>query len=229
MSADKPRHVSQVLVTDEEGRIVSAATYNIPSSWQISPSPSPADIDAQFPGIYVGQGGTTHGTPSDSFLVRGEHVMISASGWAEFRGYCNDCHDVSVCLAGSSYSNSVADVLVVEIQRAGKTRGVELRVVARAPAPHSSADLPGRIPGSYPVSSDPSLPVIPCAPLIDMPQSARSQWKRGALGLDGVPPLHEDEDQTRTVLVFTATLPATLRDLAKRAGEMSLRDGVSTP
>ena len=216
-----------MLVTDEEGRIVSAATYSIPSSWQ--PSPSPANVDAQSTGIYVGQGGIIHGTPSDSFLVRGEHVIISASGWTEFRGYCNASHDVSVCLAGSPHGNSVADVLVVEIQRAGKTRGVELRVVPRAPAPHSSVDLPGCIPGSYPVSSDPSLPAIPCASLIDMPQSGRSQWKRGALGLDGVPPLHEGEDQTRTVLVFTTTLPTTLRDLAKRAGEMSLRDSVSTP
>ena len=227
MSADKSRHVSQVLVTDEEGRIVSAATYSIPSSWQTSPSPT--NVDAQPSGIYVGQGGTMDDTPT-SFLVRGEHVIISAPGWTEFRGYCNACHDVSVCLAGSSHGNGVADVLVVEIQRAGKTRGVELRVVARAPAPHSSADLPGHIPGSYPVSSDPPPlpPVISCASLIDMPQTARSQWKRSALGLDGVPPLHESEDQIRTVLVFTTTLPTTLRDLAKRAGEMSLRDSVST-
>lgn len=211
-----------MLVTDEEGRIVSTATYSIPSSWQCSPSPT--NVDAQS------SGGNVHGTPSDSFLVRGEHVVLSASGWTEFRNYCNACHDVSVCLAGSSYGNSVADVLVVEMQRAGKTRGVELRVVARAPAPHSSADLPGRIPGGYPVSSDPppTLPVIPRASLIDMPQSARGQWKRSALGLDGVPPLHDDEDQIRTVLVFTTTLPATLRDLAKRAGELSLRDNVST-
>lgn len=217
-----------MLVTDEEGRIVSAATYDIPSSWQ--PSPSLANVDAQSSGIYVWPGGGVHGTPSDSFLVRGEHVIISASGWTEFRGYCNACHDVSVCLAGSSYGNSVADVLVVEIQRAGKTRGVELRVVARVPAPHSSTDLPGRIPGSYPVSSDPAslLPIIPCASLISMPQSTESQWKRSALGLDGVPPLHEGEDQVRTVLVFTTTLPTTIRDLAKRAGEMSLRDSVST-
>lgn len=207
---------------------MSTATYNIPSSWQSSPSPT--NIDAQSSRIYVGQGGTTHGTPSNSFLVRGEHVVLSASGWTEFRSYCNACHDVSVCLAGSSYGNSVADVSVVEIQRAGKTRGVELRVVARAPAPHSSADLPGHIPGSYPVSSDspPLLPIIPRASLIDIPQSARGQWKRSALGLDGVPPLHDDGDQIRTVLVFTATLPTTLRDLAKRAGEMSLRDSVST-
>ncbi len=189
-----------------------------------------------------------HDASSDLFLARGEHVIIGASGWSEFRGYCNACHDVSVCLAGSSYGSVDADVLIVEVQRAGKTCGVELRIVA---TPHASADFPGRIPGSYPLSSDPPslLPVNSCVSPIDIPQCVRSQRKGSLLGLDGVPPFHEagrsttprpsqsaltpsshpgDEDQLRTVLAFTATLPTTLRDLVKRAGEMSLFDGVAT-
>lgn len=187
-----------------------------------------------------------HGASSDLFLARGEHVIIGASGWSEFRGYCDACHDVSICLAGGSYGSIDADVLIVEVQRAGKTCGVELRMVA---APHANADFPGRIPGSYPLSSDPVLPVDSCVSPIDIPQSVRSQWKRSLLGLDSVPPFHEadrsttprpsqsaltpgsrseDEDQLRTVLAFTATLPTTLRDLVQRAGEMSLFDGVAT-
>jgi len=41
--------------------------------------------------------------------------------------------------------------------------------------------------------------------------------------------VYEGETRHRTVLAFTAALPTTLRDLAKRAGEMSLLDGVVTP
>jgi hypothetical protein len=191
MGADKQRHVSQVFVTDEEGRVVSTATYGTPSS-QSTPSPS-TNVDAPSSGIYVEQGGTTHEAPSDLFLVRGERVIIGASDWTDFLNYCDTCHDVSVYLAGGSYSNSVADVLVVEIHRVGKACGVELRIVARAPTPPTSADFPGHIPGSYPLSSDPPslLPVIRCVSPIEVPQGLRCQWKRSALGLDGVPPLHE--------------------------------------
>jgi hypothetical protein len=218
---------------------VSAATYGTPPT-----SLSSTNVDAPSSGIYVEQGGTRHDAPSDLFLVRGEHVIVGAPGWTEFLNYCDTCHDISVCLAGSSYGNGVADVLVVEIHRAGKACGVELRIVARTSTPHTGADFPGRIPGSYPLSSDPPslLPAMPCVSPIDIPQSARSQWKGSALGLDGVPPLqeadrfttpsysqpglrpsgrpdrtNEDEDQLRTVRAFTTTLPTTLRDLAKRA------------
>jgi len=233
-----------VPVTDEESRIVNTSTRT-PSS--LPTSPPPTNVDARSPGIYIEQEGTMHGAPSDLSLAHGEHVIIGASGWSEFRGYCDTCHDVSVCLAGSSYGSVDADVLIVEVQRAGKTCGVELRIV---PAPHASADFPGRIPGSYPLSSEPPslLPVNSCVSPIDIPQSVRSQ-RKGSLGLDGVPPFHEadrsttprpsqsaltpssrpeDEDQLRTVLKFTATLPTTLRDLVKRAGEMTLFDGVAT-
>jgi hypothetical protein len=226
-----------VLVTDEEGRIVSTDTYGTPStplsSTNVGPPPS---------GIYVEQGGTRLDAPSDLFLVHGEHVIVGAPRWAEFLNYCDTCHDVSVCLAGSSCGNGVADVLAVEIYRAGKACGVELRIVAR-----TGADFPGRIPGSYPLSSDPPslLPAIPCISPIGIPQGARSQWKGSALGLDGVPPLqeadrfttrsssqsgskhsgpdrtNEDEDQLRTVQAFTTTLPTTLRDLAKRTGRIA--------
>jgi hypothetical protein len=227
-----------VLVTDEEGRIVSTATYGTPST-----PLSSATVGPPSSGIYVEQGGTRHDAPNDMFLVCGEHVIVGAPGWTEFLNHCDTCHDVSVCLAGGSYGNCVADVLAVEIHRAGKACGVELRIVARTPTPHTGADFPGRIPGSYPLSSDPPslLPAIPCVSPIGIPQSARSQWKGSALGLDGVPPLqeadqfttpsssqpglrrscrpdrtNEDEDQLRTVLAFTTTLPTTLRDLAKR-------------
>src|SRR5579863_1457167 len=93
MSANKPRHVSQVLVTDEGGRVVSTATYSTPSSRSTSPPSTNVDV------------------PSS--------------------GVCVD------------------------------------------------ADFSGRIPGSYPLSSDPPspLPVIPCVSPIDMPQRVRSQWK----------------------------------------------------
>lgn len=174
---------------------------------------------------------------SDLFLVPGEHVIIGASGWTEFRKYCDTCHNVSLFLAGNPYDNPVADVLAVEIQHAGKTCGIELRIVAR-----TSVDFQGRIPGTYPVSPS-LLPVIPHISPIDIPQSKR---RGSALGLDGVPPLHEagpssishsgltfgnrldsaneDENQHETALAFTATLPTTLRDLVKRAE--GLVDGV---
>jgi hypothetical protein len=239
--------VSQVLVTDEEGRIVSTTTYGTPSSWPASPSPP--NVDARSLGIYIEQGKATHDAPSDMFLVGGEHVIIGASSWTEFRRYCDNCRDLPVCLSGSPYHNGsgVAEVLVVEIQRAGKTCGVELRMAVRTVATRTSADFPDRIPGSYPPSFDSltPLPTAPCVSPIDIPQGVRNQWKGSALGLDGVPPLQEagrfttltpsqsgtrhssrpdctntGGEQTRTVLAFTVTLPTTLRDLAKRAGEM---------
>jgi hypothetical protein len=173
---------------------------------------------------------------SDLFLVPGELVIVGASSWTEFRNYCDTCHAASLCLASNPYGNGVADVLVVETQHAGEMRGVELRIVARPPSPRTSADIQGRIPGTYPLSSDsPSLlPVIPRISPIDIPQSTWSKRRKSALGLDGVPPLntlhsgltlgnHLDsvtEDEHGTALAFTAMLPTTLRDLVKRAEEV---------
>jgi hypothetical protein len=239
ISTDKPRHVSQVPITDE-GKVVSTT----PSARFATPL---TDSDARSSRIHVEQGGTIQGAPSDLFLAHGEQVIISAPGWAEF---CDTCRDISLCLAGNTNGDSVADVLVVEIQRAGKMCGIELRIVARTPSPPMSADFPGRIPGTYPLSSDfPSpLPAVPCVSPFDIPQGMWSRWTRGALGLEGVPALHgagpshsgsrlgsrldcahRAGDQQRTMLAFTATLPTTLRDLAKRAGDMSPLDGVTTP
>jgi hypothetical protein len=177
---------------------------------------------------------------SDLFLVPGELVIVGAASWTEFRNYCDTCHVASLCLAGNPYGNGVADVLAFETQHAGEMRGVELRIVARTPSPRTSADFQGRIPGTYPLSSDsPSpLPVIPRISPIDIPQS---MWRKSALGLEGVPPLNtsfdnhldsatEDGDKHGTALAaFTAMLPTTLRDLVKRAEEMNLIDDVVVP
>ncbi|KAI0005325.1 hypothetical protein BJV74DRAFT_803394 [Russula compacta] len=240
MRADKSCHVSQVLVTDEEGRIVSAATYNTPS---LSTS---ANFDARSSGIYIEQGGSMHEALGDLSLVDGEQVIIGASSWTDFRGYWDTCPDVSLSLAGNPDGNGVLDVSVVEIQRAGKMCSVELWIIARTLDPL-------RIPGTYPLSSD-SLslfPVVPHASPIDISQNALTKCSGSALGLQGISPhheagyftpshsrlglgsrlhcAHEGVNQHRTVLSFTATLPTTLRDLSKRTGDMRLLDGVLTP
>ncbi len=238
MSTAKPPHVSQVLVTDEEGRIVSTATYGTPSSWP--PSPPTVSSGESSPGISIEQGGIVRKASSDLFLVPGEQVIVGAPSWTEFRDYCDTCHGVSLCLAGNSYSNGVADVLAVELQHGGKACGIELRIVARTPSSRTSVDFQGCIPGTYPLSSDPPslLPVIPRIPLVDIPQSTWSKRRGSALGLDGVPPLNTsisgltlgnhlesadgDGNKHGKALAFTATLPTTLRDLVKCAGEMSL-------
>ncbi|KAI0248080.1 hypothetical protein BJV78DRAFT_1239805 [Lactifluus subvellereus] len=251
ISADKPNHVSQVHITDEDGSAVGAAMYNTPSSWLAKASPSSVKPPARSPGIYVKQGGTLtmHGDQSDLFLADGEHAIIGTSGWIEFRSYCDARGDVSLCLAGSPHGNGVADVLVFEIQHAGKTCGVELMLIPRTP----SADFPGRIPGSYPLSpSDlPSLlPAVPHTSSADVPQSPWIKWCGSVLGLEGVPPPREAScirplspslaglkignhldsgTQRNAVLAFVTTLPTTLRDLAERAGEMNLLDGIVTP
>ena len=181
----------------------------------------------------------------DLFLVPGELVIVGASSWTEFRNYCDTRHAASLCLASNPYGNGVADVLAVEAQHAGEMRGVELRIVARIPSPR--ADFQGRIPGTYPLSSDsPSLlPVIPCISPIDIPQSTWSKRRESALGLDGVPPLNtsysgltlgnhldsatDDGNKHGTAPVFTVILPTTLRDLVKRAEEMDLIGDVVVP
>lgn len=242
MSTTKPPHVSQVLITDEKGRIVSTATYGTPSSWP--PSPPRVSSDASSPGISIEQGGIVRKASSDLFLVPGELVIVGAPSWTEFRNYCDTCHAASLCLASNPYGNGVADVLAVETQHAGEMPGVELRIVARTPSPRTSADFQGRIPGTYPLSADsPSLlPVIPRISPIDIPQSTWSKQRKSALGLDGVPPLNtshsgltlgdhldsatEDGNKHGTALAFTAMLPTTLRDLVKRAEEMNLIDDV---
>jgi hypothetical protein len=218
---------------------VSDAAYSTPSSWP--PSPAPVNSGASSPEISIDQGGIVHAASNDLSLVPGEQVIISASGWAEFRHYCDTCHDVSLSLAGNPYDNGVADVLAVEIQHAGKTCGIEIRIIARTPNLRTSADFQGRIPGTYPLSSDPPslLPVIPRIPRNDIPQ------RGSALGLDGVPPLNEvshsaltlgnsldfakDGNQHGTALVFTVTLPTTLRGLVNLAGDVNLADGVVVP
>ena len=233
MSTTKPPHVSQVLITDEEGRIVSTATYGTPSPWP--PSPPRVSSDASSSGISIEQGGIVRKASDDLFLVPGELVIVGASSWTKFRNYCDTCHVASLCLASSPYGNGVADILVVETQHAGEMRGVELRIVARTPSPRTSADFQGRIPGTYPLSSDsPSLlPVIPRLSPIHIPQSTWSKRRKSALGLDGVPPLntshsaltlgnHLDSatEEHGTAPSFTAILPTTVRDLVKRAEEM---------
>ena len=225
---------------------MSTATYGTPSSWP--PSLAPVNLDASSPGVSIEQGGVVHEALSDLFLVPGEQVIISASSWTEFRNYCDTCHDVSLCPAGNSYGNGVVDVLAVEIHHDGRTCGIELRMVVRTTSPRTSADFQGRIPGTYPLSSDPPPPlsIIPRIPPIDIPQGKWSKQRGSALGLDGVPSLHEagvsplgtshsgitpgnridsaneDGNQYRAALAFTATLPTTLRDLVKRAKEMTL-------
>jgi hypothetical protein len=236
MSTTKPPHVSQVLITDEEGRIVSTATYGTPSSR--SPSPR-VSSDASSPEISIEQGGIVRKASSALFLVPGELVIVGASSWTEFRNYCNACHATSLCLATNLYDNGVADVLAVETQHAGEMRGVELRIVVRTPSPRTSVDFQGHIPGTYPLSSDsPSLlPDLSRISPIDIPQSTWSKRRKSALGLDGVPPLTlgdhldsatEDGNNHRTALAFTAILPTTLRDLVKRA-EMNLIGDVVVP
>ena len=243
MSTTKPPHVSQVLITDEQGRIVSTATYGTPSSWP--PTPPRVSSDAPSPGISIEQGGIVRKASGDLFLVPGELVIVGASSWTEFRNYCDTCHAASLCLASNPYDNGVADVLAVETQHAGEMRGVELRIIVRTPSPRTSVDFQGHIPGTYPLSSDsPSLlPAIPRISPIDIPQSTWSKRRKSALGLDGVPPLNthsgltlgnhldsatDDGNKHGTALVFTATLPTTLRDLVKRA-EINLIDDVVVP
>ncbi len=180
----------------------------------------------------------------DLFLVPGELVIVGASSWTEF---CDTRHAAYLCLASNPYGNGVADVLAIETQYADEMGGVELRIVARIPSPRTSADFQGRIPGTYPLSSDsPSrLPVIPRISLIDIPQNTWSKRRESALGLDGVPPLNtsysgltlgnhpdsatEDGNKHGTAPVFTVILPTTLRDLVKRAEEMDLIGDVVVP
>ena len=232
-----------MLVADEEGGVVSTTTYGTPPS---RPTTPPVDSDVQSSGIYIKQGGIMRDTQSDLFLAHSEQATIGASGWTEFR---NHCRDTALFLAGNHYGNSVVDVSVVEFQRGGKMCGVELRIIARTSGSQKSADFPAHIPGTYPLSSDPPslLPDIPRIPPIDISQSSWSKWMESALGLEGVRPtsptplcsgsspgshldcVHEGGTRHRTVLVFTAALPTTLRDLAKRAEEMSLLDGVGIP
>ncbi|KAH9964618.1 hypothetical protein BC827DRAFT_1154065 [Russula dissimulans] len=248
MSAIKPHLLSQVL--DEEGRVVDTTTYN---TGRTIP---PVDFDVQSSGIYIKQEGAMRDAQSDLFLTHGEQVMIGASGWTEFRNHSHNCRDITFFLSGNHYGNSVVDASVVEFQRGGKTCGVELQIIARTSGPKTSADFPGHIPGTYPPSSDPPslLPDIPRIPPIDIFQSSWSEWMGSALGLEGVPPaqdtgrptspspscsgsrpgghldwVHEGGTRHRTILAFTTALPTTLRDLAKRAGEMSLLDGVVIP
>jgi hypothetical protein len=224
---------------------VSIATYGTPSSRP--PNLSPVSHNTSSPGISIEQGGIVRKPSSDLFLVPGEPVIVGASTWTEFRNYCDTCDAVSLYLADNPYGNGVADVLAVEIQRAGKTCGIELRMVARTPNPRTSVDFHGCIPGTYPLSSDsPSLlPVGPRIAPMDIPQSEWSKRRGSALGLDGVPPLNtshsrltlgnhlefanEDGNRHRTALAFTATLPTTLRDLVMRTGEVNFVDGVVVP
>ncbi|KAI0307423.1 hypothetical protein B0F90DRAFT_1673439 [Multifurca ochricompacta] len=237
MSAEKPNHVSQAM---------STAVFSTPSSWPLSPLP--ANSAAQSARIHVKQSGGL------TVAMHEALVMISASGWAQFRSYCDSHGDISLRLAGSSHSSSVADISIVEIQRAGKTRGVELLLIPRSPS--LSPEVINRIPGSYPQSLDhsPSLPAIPRISPVGIAQSETRKWSGSALGLEGVPPLREEgcvtasnpslsvlrpssdldltldgENQRKTMLAFVAALPTTLGELAKRAGEMSLFDGVATP
>ena len=227
-----------MLITDEEGRIVSTATYGTPSPWP--PTPPRVGSDASSPGISIEQGGIVHKASNDLFLVPGELVVVGASSWTEIRNYCDTCHASALFLASNPYGNGVADVLVVETQHAGEMRSVELRIIARTPSPRTSADFQGRIPGTYPLSSDsPSLlPLIPRHSPIDIPQSTWCKRRESALGLDGVPPLNtshsglthgnhldyatEDGDKHGTALTFTTMLPTTIRDLVKRAEEMNV-------
>jgi len=245
MSTTKPPHVSQVLITDEEGRIVSAATCGTASSRP--PSPPRVSSDASSPEIFIEQGGIVRKASSDLFLVPDELVIVGASSWTEFRNYCDTCHAASLCLAANPYSNGVADVLAIETQHAGEMRGVELRISVRTPSPRTSSDFQGRIPGTYPLSPDhPSLPpVIHRISPVDIPQSAWSKRRKSALGLDGVPPSNtsysgstlgnhldsatEDGNEHGTALAFTAILPTTLRDLVKRVEEMNLIGDVVVP
>lgn len=225
-----------MLITDEEGRVVSTATYGTPSPWP--PSPPRASSDTYSPGISIGQGGIVRKASGDLFLVPGELVIVGASSWSKFR---DTCHAVSLCLASNPYGNGVADVLAIETHHAGEMRGVELRIVARIPSPRTSTDFQGRIPGTYPLSSDSPSHISP----IDIPQSTWSKRRESALGLDGVPPLNisysgltlgnhldspsEDGNKHGTALVFTVMLPTTLRDLVKRAEEMDLIGDVVVP
>ncbi len=224
---------------------MSIATYGTPSSRP--PNLPPVSSNTSSPGISIEQGGIVRKPSSDLFLVPGELVIVGASTWTEFRNYCDTCHAVSLYLAGNPYGNGVADVLAVEIQRAGKTCSIELRIVARTPSPPTSVDFLECIPGTYPLSSDsPSLlPVSPRIAPMDIPQSEWSKRRGSALGLDGVPPLNtshsrltlgnhldfanEDGNKRRTALTFTVTLPTTLRDLVMRTGEMNFVGGVVVP
>jgi hypothetical protein len=229
-----------VLITDEDGRIVSTATFSTPSSR--SPAPALVNSDTSSPEISIEQGGIVHEASSDLFLVPGEQVIISASDWSEFHNYCDTCHDLTLYLDGYPYGNSVADILAVEIQQAGKMCGIELRIVARTPSLRTSVEFQARIPGTYPLSSDPPSPppVISRISSIDIPRTKWSKRGESALGLDGVPPLHksggscldssnEDGNQHGTALAFTTPLPTTLRDIVKRAGEMNFVDDVVVP
>jgi hypothetical protein len=249
MSPDKPNNISQMLITDEHDGIVSAAMHHNPSSWLAEISPPSTKSPARSAGIYIKRGGAlaAHEPQGVLFLVDGEEAIIGASGWAEFRSYCDACGDVSFRLAGSLYGNGIADALIIVFQRDGKPCGVELLLIPRTP----SADFPGRIPGSYPLPS-PDLPLllrsVPRTFPVEIPQIA---WNGSVLGLEDVGPLcdasrvtplgrslrelnHLDCTQDSGVqrsaaLTFVVSLPITLRDLAKRAREMDLLEDVVTP
>ncbi|KAI9436129.1 hypothetical protein BJY52DRAFT_1387361 [Lactarius psammicola] len=246
-SVDKTRHESQVPITDEGGTTVNAEMYSTLSPWPDSSSPE--IFATQSAGIYLKQGGTiVHEPPNDLLLAGGEQVIVGATGWAEFRNFCDVHRDISLRLAGSTRRDDVADILVVEVQHSGKVRGVELLLYPRPPSPCMNADLSRRIPGSYPLSLDLSslLPVIPRISPIDISQSAWNEWMGSTLALEGTPPLCDgpqlsgirvpdepnhvhDGEVRRTLLAFVAILPTTLRDLVIRAGEMCLLDGVAYP
>ncbi|KAI9510640.1 hypothetical protein F5148DRAFT_1178040 [Russula earlei] len=256
VDTDKPRKKmsfsSATSAQTTESNISTTSLVSVVTTMTVATTPSskhaapPSDSNAQSSGIYA---------LSDMFLVRGEQVIISAPRWTEFCDHCDTCRDVTLCLAGGPHDNGVVDVLIVEIQRAGKVYGVELRIIAGTSMPQTSADVPGRIPGSYPASSEsPSLlPVIPHIPTTNLPQNACIKSRGSALGLEGVPQLdagcithsspscsaprfgshldraNEGGTQHRALLAFTIRLPTTLRDLAKRAEEMSLLDGIAMP
>jgi hypothetical protein len=184
-----------------------------------------------------------HEPPNDLLLTGGEQVIVGASGWAEFRDFCDTHHDISLRLAGSGRGDGVADILVFEVQHFGKVRAVELLLYPRHPSSCMNADPARRIPGSYPLSPDLSslLPDVPrISPIDDIPQSAWHEWIRSAQALDGTLLLRDgpqlsvpnelnrvhDGETYRTLLAFGAILPTTLRDLVMRVGECLL-DGVA--
>ena len=49
-----------------------------------------------------------HEPPNDLLLVGGGEQVIVASGWAEFREFCDTHRDISLRLAGSTRGDSVA-------------------------------------------------------------------------------------------------------------------------